>query len=281
MSRGMDETPFILAQLTDPHIKAGRALAYSRVDTAKAFETAVAHVNGLSPKVVAVIVTGDLTDTGSLGEFSEVRPILDELASPYYVIPGNHDDPQNMKTAFADHAYLDGTGAFVQYVIDDYPLRLVGLDSTVPGAPHGELCAERLAWLDAQLAAAPERDTLIFVHHPPFLTGIDHMDVQNLASADALFAVLTRHTQVRHVACGHIHRAVDTVIGGIGVSIGPNAAHAVSLDVNPGAPSSFTVEPPMVRLFRYADGQLVSHLSNVGHFDGPHPFFAEDGSLID
>ena len=281
MNNGMDETPFMLAQLTDPHIKSGRALAYSRVDTAKAFEAAVAHVNGLSPKVDAVIVTGDLTDTGSLSEFSEVRPILDELASPYYVIPGNHDDPRNMKTAFTDHTYLDATGAFVQYVIDDYPLRLVGLDSTVPGSPHGELCSERLDWLDVQLAAAPERDTFIFVHHPPFLTGIDHMDVQNLASADVLFAVLRRHPQVRHVACGHIHRAVDTVIDGIGVSIGPNAAHAVSLDVTPRAPSSFTVEPPMIRLFRYVNGQLISHLSNVGHFDGPHPFFAEDGSLID
>lgn len=277
----MTETPFILAQLTDPHIKAGRALAYSKVDTARAFEAAVAHVNALGPKVDAVIATGDLTDTGSLAEFSEVRPILDGLDCPYFVIPGNHDDAQNMRAAFADHAYLKDTDRFVHYVIDDFPLRLIGLDSTVPGAPHGELCAQRLAWLDAQLAAAPDRDTLIFVHHPPFLTGIDHMDVQNLFDAEKFFAVLSQHRQVRHIACGHIHRAVDTVIGGIGVSIGPNAAHAVSLDLHPGAPSTFTVEPPMVRLFRYAGGQLISHLSNVGHFDGPHPFFAEDGSLID
>ncbi len=277
----MAEKPFIIAQLTDPHIKAGRALAYSRVDTAHAFETAVAHVNSLTPNVDAAIVTGDLTDKGSLAEFSEVRPILDALDCPYFVIPGNHDDPANMKAAFADHGYLTGTGDFLHYAIDDYPLRLVGLDSTVAGAPHGELCAERLAWLDTLLAAEPERDTLIFVHHPPFLTGIDHMDVQNLHNADELFTVLSRHGQVRHIACGHIHRAVDTVIGGIGVSIGPNAAHAVSLDLHPAGAPSFTVEPPMVRLFRYADGRLVSHLSNVGHFDGPHPFFAEDGSLID
>ena len=107
------------------------------------------------------------------------------------------------------------------------------------------------------------------------------MDVQNLSNADEFVALLSRHGQVRHVACGHIHRSIETVIGGIAVSIGPNAAHSVSLDVAENAPPSFTMEPPMMRLFHWIDGQVVSHLSFVGRFDGPHPFFNEDGSLID
>ena len=143
----------------------------------------------------------------------EVRPILDRLRCPYFVIPGNHDLAGNMREAFSDHGYLPRTGAFLHYAVDDYPIRLIGLDTTVPGAPHGRLCPERLDWLDRQLGAQPDRATLLFMHHPPFQTGIGHMDVQNLINADELLRVLSRHSQVRHIACGHIHRALDTVIG--------------------------------------------------------------------
>ena len=270
----------IIAQLTDPHVKAGRALAYGRVDTAAALERAVDHVNGLVPRADIALVTGDLTDTGSPAEFGEVRPILDRLDCPYFVIPGNHDRTDTMRAAFADLGYLPADG-FLHYAVEDYPLRLIGLDSTVPGAPHGTLCADRLAWLDRTLSGAPDRPTLLFMHHPPFVTGIGHMDVQNMQASEALFEVLAGHPQVRHVACGHVHRAIDTTIGGIGVSIAPNGAHSVSLDLGADAPSSFTVEPPALRLFRFANSMLVSHIAHIGRFDGPHPFFAEDGSLID
>ena len=271
----------LIAQLTDPHIKAGRDLAYGRVDTADLFERSVAHVNDLKPRVDAVIVTGDLTDQGSPEEYATIRPMLDRLECPYFLIPGNHDDPANLRGAFADHTYLPPSGAFLHYVIEDMPLRLIGLDTTVPGRPHGELCAERLDWLEGQLCAAPDRPTFVFMHHPPFETGIGHMDAQNLANGDAFVDLVARHRQVRHVACGHVHRAINVAPGGTPMSIGPNAAHAVTLDLDPEAPSSFTVEPPAIRLFRFAQGRIVGHLSFVGVFDGPHPFFAEDGSLID
>jgi 3',5'-cyclic AMP phosphodiesterase CpdA len=108
------------------------------------------------------------------------------------------------------------------------------------------------------------------------------MDVQNLLNADALAGVLARHPQVRHVACGHVHRASETVIAGVGVSIAPNGAHAVTLNFDPNGPSTFTMDPPAIRIFRCEDdGGVVSHVSFVGRFDGPHPFFGEDGELLD
>ena len=92
----------IVAQLTDAHIKAGRRIAYGRVDTAAMLETAVAHVNALRPAIDAVIVTGDLTDQGHPDEYAAIRPILDELSMPWHVVPGNHDDRDNFLRAFAD-----------------------------------------------------------------------------------------------------------------------------------------------------------------------------------
>ena len=201
---------------------------------------------------------------------------------PWYVIPGNHDQRDNFLQTFSYQDHIASCNSFIQYVIDDYPLRLVGLDTMVSGKPYGLLCHERLQWLEECLKKEPKKPTMIFQHHPPFEVGIDHMDIQNLQNADELLGVLNRNPQVRHVACGHIHRAIETNINGIAISIAPNAAHSTTLDINPAGPSTFTLEPPAMRLFKIGtDNNIVSHLSFIGKFDGPHPYFNVDGSLVE
>lgn len=270
----------LIAQLTDCHIKPGGRPAYTRVDTVAHLAAAVAHVNAFRPAIDRVVVSGDLVDFGTAAEYAVLRPLLDRLAPPYHVIPGNHDGREAMRATFADHAYL-ADPEWLHWVVDTPPIRLVGLDSLVAGAPHGELCPARLAWLDAALGASA-KPALVFVHHPPFETGIRHMDVQGLRDADAFLAVLARHKGVRHVACGHVHRAIETMRHGIPLSIAPNAAHAVTLDLDPEGSLSFTMEPPAIRLFRVGDdGTVTAHLSYLGPLDGPHPFFHPDGRLID
>ena len=272
----------LIAQITDTHTKPGRKLAYKRVETAGYLEAAVRHVNAFVPAIDAVMFTGDLVDLASREEYAIFREIVGELAVPWYVLPGNHDDPAVMMEVFADRPYVAGLSDFFHYAVEEYPVRLVALDTVARQKPFGQMCEARLAWLDRTLAAAPEKQTLIFQHHPPFLTGVRHMDVQNLLDADAFLAVVGRHKQVRHVACGHVHRASEASVNGVACSIAPSPAHAVTLDLVPDAPPSYTMDPPAVRLFNVAvDGAIASHLSYVGDFDGPHPFFNADGSLID
>ena len=88
--------------------------------------------------------------------------------------------------AFPDHAYLPRDGGFLQYCVEDWPLRLIALDTIIPGEPGGRLCEQRLAWLAARLAEQPERATLIMMHHPPFATGIGHMDGMALEAPERL-----------------------------------------------------------------------------------------------
>ncbi|MGF1610081.1 MAG: phosphodiesterase [Kiloniellales bacterium] len=272
----------IIAQVTDTHIKADGKLAYQRVDTAAALRRCVAHLNALVPRPDAALLTGDLVDLGRPAEYAVLREILAELAMPYYVIPGNHDDRENLRAAFADHDYLPREGEFLHYVIEDYPVRLIGLDTTVPGAPHGELCAERLSWLDARLAEDRTRQTVLFMHHPPFLTGIAHMDAQNCRNGTALGALVERHCQIAFVLCGHVHRTIQRSWHGTAAAIGPSPAHAVALDLRADGPSAFVLEPPScLLLFQAGDGGLVAHVSLLGRFDGPYPFYDSAGRLID
>ena len=45
------------------------------------------------------------------------------------------------------------------------------LDSQVFGVPHGELSEFQLEWLERKLADAPERHTLLLLHHHPLPAG--------------------------------------------------------------------------------------------------------------
>lgn len=272
----------IIAQLTDTHLKASGRLAYQKVDTAGCLRRSVQAINGFLPKVDAVFFTGDLTDKGDPAEYEALREILAELEAPYYLLMGNHDRRDTLRAAFSDQSYLHQSQEFIQYVVDDYPVRLIALDTTLPGKPYGQLCPARLRWLDQVLKDVPDKPTMLFQHHPPFKVGIDHMDVQNLQNAADLFEALAPYKQVKHIACGHVHRDVFTQINGIGISIAPNSAHSVTLNLMPHGPSDFMMEPPSVRLFRIdEEAHITSHLHFIGAFEGPYPFYEPDGGLVD
>jgi hypothetical protein len=157
-------------------------------------------------------------------------------------------------------------------------------DSSVPGRPHGLLDDDTLDWLDAALGASATRPALLFLHHPPFLTGIAHMDVQNLRNADRLAQSIERHPRVRLVAAGHVHRAVLTLFAGRPATICPAPNHAVALDLEARWAPSYVIEPPAFHLHVWTQGAgfgaVVTHHVPIGAFDGPHPFFGADGRLL-
>ena len=253
-----------IAQITDLHVVARDRLCYHRVPTNEQVRQAVSHLNNLKPSPDAVIVSGDLTDHGRDEEYSVLRELLSPLKVPVFVIPGNHDNRAALLKSFADQDYMPPTGSpFVNYVIDDYPIRLIGLDTSVPGHHHGELCAERLRWLEGTLSGRPDAPTLIFMHHPPFRTGIRWMDSAGLHGGRELELVVSRHPQVVRVACGHIHRPIHVAWAGTIASTAPSTCHQVALELR-GDGFEFIMEPRAIQLHVWDPGYgLVSHLSYI------------------
>ncbi len=279
----MSIRPIIIAQISDLHVKPPGTLAYGKVDTAAALARCVAELNRLDSAPDLVVISGDLVDTPQKEEYEHLTMLLAPLALPFAAIPGNHDDRALTRAAFPDQAYAPSSGALhMVHAVGE--LDLVLIDSTVPGAAHGELDADTLAWLEATLAASSTRPALLFLHHPPFVTGIAHMDVQNLRNAHDLAVILRKHPRARLVAAGHVHRAVLTTFAGIAATICPAPNHAVALDLDARLRPSFKVEPPAFHLHVWfpgeAYGSVVTHLVPIGDFDGPHPFFGAGGRLL-
>lgn len=271
----------LIAQLTDLHIRLPGQKAYRIVETDAFLPPAIAAINRLAPRPDIVVISGDLTDFGRPAEYAHLKRMLDALDAPYLLLPGNHDERGALTQVFADHPYLRGSDGFVQYAVEDYAVRILVLDTVVPGRSHGGLCGKRLAWLDERLDEQPDRPTVVAMHHPPFQTGIAHMDaIGLLEGAQGLAEVVGRHANVEHIMCGHLHRTIFRRFAGTVASTCPSPAHQVALDLRPGAPSAFVMEPPGFHLHEWRDGAIVSHVAYIGSYDGPYPFH-EGGVLID
>jgi 3',5'-cyclic-AMP phosphodiesterase len=271
----------LIAQLSDPHIREPGRLAYGRIDTAPYLRRAAQAVMALKQRPDAVILTGDLTDFGRAEEYTHLAELLRDLDMPVYLLPGNHDDRDQLRRSFPAHGYL-GTDGPVHYSVKIGGLRVIALDTSVPGQSHGAIGRDQLDWLEATLSAHAGEPAIVALHHPPFDTFIGHMDrIGLLEGSAALEAVIGRHPNVERVICGHDHRAIEKRYGGTIASVCPSPAHQVCLDLSLDAPSAWVLEPPAFRLYALGqDGRVVSHLAPIGDFDGPHPFH-ESGKLID
>lgn len=262
----------LIAQISDTHLRKGAA-KMQHVDTAAFLRECVAYLNGL-PRLDAVLLTGDLIDDGMVESYDSVKSALQELKAPCFPCVGNHDCRGGLLELFGKRVpELAGHGEFVQYSVDRFPLRLVAADTLAPGHPHGEFCQRRAEELSVILASEPHKPTLVFMHHPPMHVGIAPMDEISLEGADAvrLHGVLAANDNVIHVACGHLHRNVFALWGGLPLSVAPSPAHAMTLNLDTDDVLGFTMEPPACRIFRFKDDQLTAHTAYIGDYGDSFP----------
>jgi Icc protein len=227
----------LLAQLSDPHVDDDDP------DAVAALERAVRAVRDLRPAPDAVLVTGDLAEHGSPTEYARAR----ELLGPVHVLAGNHDDPDGLTHAF---------GAADDVRVAGY--RLVLCETRVAGRDDGRLDTERLA---ARLAQDGYTPTIVAMHHPPVLVGIDALDAIGLPSSDrdGLTALLRASPQVRRVIAGHVHRSASAVLGGCGVVTCASTYRQARLDLEGDALELTLDEPAGFTVHVQAGEELVSH----------------------
>jgi Icc protein len=244
----------LLAQLSDPHMRVGADDGAS----AKALAAAVDAVLALRPAPHAVLVSGDIADTGAAREYERVRELLAPLPMPVHVLPGNHDD----RAALREHFGLPGAPDDpLQYTAPCADLRLVLCDSTRPGHDGGEV---RLAWLERQLGAEPGAPTIVAMHHVPLTIGLPVLDEIGFPPDEtrALGELLARSKHVRRVVAGHVHRTVLGTLGGCGVLACTSTNQQARLEI--GSPElAFTQEPPAFALHALLDDELVSHVQPI------------------
>jgi 3',5'-cyclic-AMP phosphodiesterase len=249
--------PFLLLQISDTHVGG----SWEGVDPEACLRRAVEAILALPDRPDALLVSGDLTDNGAPAEYARVRELLEPLGLEPHVLPGNHDLRGPLREAFG----LPGAGEEpVSHTVDLGPLRLVCLDTIVPGSDGGALDGGRLEWLDAALGGEPEQPTVLAMHHPPLRTKMPGFERIGLAdeAREGLAEVLARHPQVLRIVAGHVHRSIVGDLAGRAVLTVPSTYLQAALDF---ADTGLTMraDPPGFAIHAFRDGTLASHLQRI------------------
>jgi 3',5'-cyclic-AMP phosphodiesterase len=254
----------ILAQISDPHVTVGHGDAGS----AEALQAAVDAVNAFAPTPDAVLLSGDITEHATDAEYELAAELLAPLTMPLYLLAGNHDDPDGMRA----HLGAPGqSGEPLQYATSLGPLRLVACDTTVRGQDAGALGPERLAWLEAELAADRDTPTLVAMHHPPVLVGMAPLDEIGLPEADrlALIELVAANPQVKVIVSGHVHRGATGTVGGRPVFVCASSYLQLALRFGGDSEIALVREPPVLGLHATVGAELISHVVPIGDYGSP------------
>ncbi|HEX4033906.1 MAG TPA: metallophosphoesterase [Solirubrobacteraceae bacterium] len=249
----MESSGSVLIQLGDLHIGAD----WVERDPLETLSATVDAILRLSARPGAVLALGDLAEHGSDVEYEAAFAELTRLGAPIYVAMGNHDDRERLRLCFGLEVADD---APLRYVTDIGPVRLVVLDTTVPGMEAGNLDGESLTWLDCELSDYPQTTTLLALHHPPLLTGSAAFDRIALTadSRCALARVLERHPQVRRILGAHLHRPLLTEFASRPLLVAPSTYVQFPLDLNAVKLVAGEEPPGFVMHSVNADGSLIS-----------------------
>lgn len=261
-----------IAQITDLHITSDKD-PLSKKRNAKRLRSVLRAIHALQPRPVAIIATGDLVDRGEPEEYVELLALLRDVEIPIHFGLGNHDKRAPFLEAHPATPVDDG--GFVQYAIDICGLRIIMLDTLDEESGDGAFCYGRAAWLTRTLNEAPDRPTVIALHHPPIMSGIQWMDPNpDDAWVLRLAEVLRDRKQVLTGVCGHTHRAFHGVLDGHVFSASPATSIQLTLNLTPvdmRIPDGREIlvdEPPGYTLLMWDKGRLTTHTCVAGPF-GP------------
>jgi len=210
----------IIAQISDTHITLDSLDADQRI---RDFEHTIADINALDPAPDVIIHTGDIVHNGRPDEYTEAMRIFAEARAPVYVIPGNKDDRANLRAAFLSRGYLEPGSDFIEYTVEDYPVRLIAVDTLNTHSNKGDFCPERARHLIDLIDTETSKPIAIFAHHPPFevKVGPDPLNFESPETMERLHRTLQHSGRVIAAFSGHVHRGTSGYIGSIPVIVVP------------------------------------------------------------
>jgi 3',5'-cyclic AMP phosphodiesterase CpdA len=247
-----------LIQITDPHLTPEGSLLRGRIDTAAPFERALATVTASGVTAGALLLTGDLADAGDAPTYRRLRALVDPLGIPVVPVAGNHDDRAGIRVHLMDRP-ADPSGPDrtpLDHVVRIGGLRVVVLDTTVPGHGHGELRRAQVEWLAAELAEPAPDGTVLALHHPPLPTPNRLSRLIELRGREALAPVLAG-SDVRIVLAGHTHVVSAGAIAGVPVWTGGGTAYG-SDGLAPDRGERVLLAPGLSRIDLFTDSVIVT-----------------------
>ncbi|MDR2302950.1 MAG: metallophosphoesterase [Deltaproteobacteria bacterium] len=266
----------LIGQISDTHVLANRNLASGQADTSLALEALEDWLFNLEPKLDALVMTGDLADRGQTQAYAFIRKLFSRWQVPVLALPGNHDRRAEFLAELGPFCLAQSPGNLTySYILGD--LKLIMLDTVREGEHNGYLGPEAISLLKEELLRKAKETTIVFSHHPPFLSGLGALD-EPFEGQDAFLSLLanlpSNQSTNLTLASGHLHRGLTTNLRlngnlRLGAVVAPPASMPIILEIGPDGGREFFLGAPGFVLHHLDNGHLVSHF---GAIPGNYPF---------
>lgn len=209
----------VVAHLSDPHLLAGGARQYDVIDPEAGLRLALERLGRMTPRPDVLVFTGDLADKAEPAAYARLRemvePVAADLGAQVVWVMGNHDE----RAPFAQTLFDSDDDGCQDRAYDVDGLRVLALDTSVPGYHHGDLTDDQLGWLQEQLATPGRHGTLLAMHHPPIpVPMLRAAEIIELLDQDRLAEAIAG-TDVRGIIGGHFHYTSWSTFAGVPVSV--------------------------------------------------------------
>lgn len=223
-----------LLHISDTHLLARRGKLYDRVDSTAYLEQLFDELEASGGRPEAIVFTGDLADKGEADAYRNLRAIVEpaaqRLGARVIWVMGNHDERRAFRAGLFGEVPTDKS---VDRVYDVNGLRVITLDSTVPGHHHGEVSGEQLDWLAEELAIPAPHGSILAMHHPPVPSVLDLAVSVELRDQRSL-AEVVEGSDIRSIIAGHLHYSTTATFAGIPVSVASATCYTQDLNVETG-----------------------------------------------
>lgn len=258
-----------IIQLTDLHIvKSG--FAFREADSAQNLTQTIDYILRYDLRPDATVITGDVTNDGAIESYRTVQKELSRLQCPCYILPGNHDNRENLKRVFGEFGCVDAPADLNDAnLLETKEASLLFLDSTIPGKSYGGISQASLTWLKNHLPDK-QRTTLVFLHHAPFKTGYTLMDEPFVGESELLEMLRDRENTI--VCCGHIHTGIVVRYAGTLCVACPPVSMMMSPDFSPAEGDTFYTGPASFAIHEITERQIRSYFCTVPGHENKGPF---------
>ncbi len=256
----------LIAQITDIHLgfEPNNPAEFNR----RRLDQTLHRMREMRPRPDVLLITGDMADTGDDAvSYRRLRSVLADFPVPVHFCMGNHDSRVPFRRYFPEVPEADG---FIQYAVEEFPVRLLILDTLEVGRHGGGFCEVRAAWLRDRLAEQPDRPTVLVLHHPPIDSGLSWMNEDPEAEwVRRLCGVVEGRANIVGLLCGHLHRPIVTRWAGLTLAVCPSTAPQVALDldeIDPDKPDGrpmIVADPPGYALHLWTGDALVTHYNTA------------------
>ncbi|MGX9418557.1 3',5'-cyclic-AMP phosphodiesterase [Vibrio sp. RC27] len=245
-----------VVQITDPHLFGVDSGCLLSVNTSESFLAVVNSVKSQAFDFDAILATGDISQDHSEASYLRFVEGISLLDRPCFWLPGNHDYQPNMNAVLPNKCVTQASNV----LLGEY-WQVISLDSQVSSVPYGKLSDEQLLLLDDKLTQYPERHALVLLHHNSLPVGSAWLDMHCLRERERFWEVVGRHSNVRVVACGHVHQDSQNQYQGVEVLTTPSTC--IQFKPNHDEFALDSTSPGWREIELYSDGSIATQVKRL------------------